>query len=100
MKVLQWLDRNLCERITKPAESKGRVRFLSDDERVRLLNACRASEDRDRYLAVVLGLTTEASQAEIMPLRWGQNDFARQVITLHETKNGERVCRRVGMAER
>ena len=25
-----------------------------------------------------------------MPLRWGQIDFARQVITLHDTKNGER----------
>ena len=25
-----------------------------------------------------------------MSLRWGQIDFGRQVITLHETKNGER----------
>ena len=25
-----------------------------------------------------------------MTLRWGQIDFARQVITLHQTKNGER----------
>ena len=25
-----------------------------------------------------------------MSLRWGQVDFNRQVITLHETKNGER----------
>jgi integrase len=88
VKALQWLERNPCERITKSPESRGRVRFLSDDERERLLSACKAHPDL--YLAVVLSLTTGARQAEIMTLRWGQIDFARQVITLHETKNGER----------
>lgn len=90
VKTLQWLERNPCERITKPSERKGRVRFLSDDERVRLLAACRDSANTDLYLAVVLSLTTGARQAEIMTLRWSQIDFGRQVITLHETKNGER----------
>jgi len=88
VKTLQWLERNPCERITKPSEGSGRVRFLSDDERVNLLKACRPHPDL--YLAVVLSLTTGARQGEIMTLRWGQIDFARQVITLHETKNGER----------
>jgi integrase len=90
VKTLQWLERNPCERITKPSEGTGRVRFLSDEERVRLLTACRNSSNTDLYLAVVLSLTTGARQAEIMTLRWGQIDFGRQVITLHETKNGER----------
>ena len=39
VKELQWLERNPMERIRRPAENKGRVRFLSDDERVRLLDA-------------------------------------------------------------
>ena len=90
VKTLQWIERNPCERITKPSESAGRVRFLSDDERVRLLIACRNSNNPDLYLAVVLSLTTGARQAEIMTLRWSQVDFRRHVITLHETKNGER----------
>ena len=90
VKELQWLERNPCGRITKPSESAGRVRFLSDEERLRLLTACRSSSNPDLYLAVVLSLTTGARQAEIMTLRWGQIDFTRQVITLHETKNGER----------
>ena len=90
VKTLQWLERNPCERITKSRENKGRVRFLSDDECERLLAACRKSDNKDLYLAVVLSLTTGARQAEIMTLRWGQIDFARKVITLHETKNGER----------
>lgn len=88
VKTLQWLERNPCERITKPAENKGRVRFLTDDECARLLDACKPHADL--YLAVVLSLTTGARQGEIMSLRWGQIDFGRQIITLHETKNGER----------
>jgi len=40
---LQWLERNPVERIKKPPESKGRVRFLSDEERPRLIEACRNS---------------------------------------------------------
>ena len=88
VKRLQWLERNPCERVAKSKENTGRVRFLSDDERVRLLNACRPHDDL--YLAVLLALTTGARQAEVMSLRWGQIDFKRQVITLHETKNGDR----------
>jgi integrase len=88
VKELQWLERNPMERVRKPAENKGRVRFLSDDERAALLEACRPHADL--YLAVVLSLTTGARQAEIMGLRWGQIDFARQVISLQKTKNGDR----------
>ncbi len=87
VKTLQWIERNPCERIKKPEESKGRVRFLSDDERTALLAACKTHDDL--YLAIVLALSTGARQAEIMTLRYGQIDFARQVITLTQTKNGE-----------
>lgn len=88
VKELQWLEKNPAMQITKSAESKGRVRFLSDEERNRLLDACRPH--LDLYLAVILSLTTGARQGEIMALRYSQIDFKRQVITLHETKNGER----------
>lgn len=87
VKTLEWIERNPCERVKKPSESKGRVRFLSDDERTRLLEACR--QHPELYLAVILSLTTGARQGEIMSLRWGQIDFSRQVIVLHKTKNGE-----------
>jgi len=84
----RWLERNPCERVTKPKEHHGRVRFLSDEEREKLLAACRTHSNL--YLAVVLSLTTGARQSEVMSLRWGQVDFARRVITLNKTKNGER----------
>ncbi len=88
VKTLQWLEKNPTMQITKPPESKSRVRFLSDDERAQLLDACRPH--KDLYLAVVLSLSTGARQGEIMSLRYGQIDFKRKIITLHETKNGER----------
>ena len=86
-KELQWIEKNPVEAIRKPSENTGRVRFLSDEERVRLLDACRPNADL--YLAVVLALTTGARQAEIMTLRFVQVDFSRKVITLTKTKNGE-----------
>ena len=88
IKTLQWIERNPCEKIQKPKESKGRVRFLSDDERIMLLKACEIHNDL--YLAVVLALTTGARQSEVMSLRYSQIDFKRQIITLHDTKNGDK----------
>jgi integrase len=86
-KELQWLEKNPCESVAKFKENTGRVRFLSDDERTRLLAACKPHAEL--YLGVVLALATGARQAEIMTLRWGQVDFARRVVKLTATKNGD-----------
>ena len=87
VKALGWIEKNPCDNVSREAESKGRTRYLTDDERPRLLDACRPHDDL--YLAVLLALTTGARQAEIMTLRWKQIDLKRQVITLDKTKNGE-----------
>jgi integrase len=89
VKELGWIERNPCERVTKPKEAGGRVRFLSDDELPRLLDAVRASSHPDLLPAVLLALTTGARKGEILGLRWSQIDFKRRAITLHqgETKN-------------
>lgn len=89
VKELGWLERNPMERVTKGAESKGRVRFLSDDELPRFLQACRESSNASLYLAVVLALTTGGRQAEIMGLRWPQIDLKHRTAMLGETKNGD-----------
>lgn len=87
VKALGWLEKNPCERVSKSKENPGRIRFLSEQELPRLLDACR--HHADLYLAVVLSLTTGGRQSEIMGLRWPQIDFARRVITLNQgtTKN-------------
>lgn len=90
VKEYGWMDSNPALKVTKPKEPRGRVRFLSDDERARLLTACRSSASPDLYPAVVLALSTGARHGEIFNLHWPQVDLARQVALLEDTKNGER----------
>lgn len=85
-----WIDDNPLRKVTKPKESRGRIRFLSDDERECLLIECKKSPSKYLYTAVVLALSTGGRHMEIMSIRWQDIDFSRSVITLHETKNGER----------
>lgn len=77
-------------KVTKPKLPRGRVRFLSDEERSALLSACKESTNPFLYIVVVLALSTGMRQGEIMKLRWEDIDLFRGRIILHETKNGER----------
>jgi len=86
----QWLDVNPCKKITWPKESRGRVRFLDDDERNRLLAACRASKCRRLADIVMVAMLTGMRRGEILGLRWGDIDLERRRIILEETKNDER----------
>jgi integrase len=92
----QWIDDTPMRKVKKPTEPRGRVRFLDDDERAKLLNACKKSPNKFLYPCVVLALATGMRQAELMGLKWQDVDLQRGVIILHETKNGER--RRVPVA--
>lgn len=85
-----WLEDSPMRRVSKPKEPRGRVRFLSDEERQRLLEICAVSDSRWLYLIVVLALSTGARRMEILGLGWSDINFNRGIITLHETKNGER----------
>ena len=88
VKDWQWLDDSPMRKVSKPREPRGRERFLSDDERNRLLLACKASSSRFLYIVVVLALSTGMRRGEIMGLRWTQIDLQRGRILLYETKNG------------
>jgi len=90
MREWGWVDDNPCRKVSKPREPRGRVRFLDDAERGRLLEACRSSKSALLYPIVVVALATGMRKGEIMSLRWPQIDVARASITLLETKNGER----------
>ena len=89
IKEWDWVDDNPVRRITMPKEPSGRTRFLSDEERVSLLNACHESQNPYLYTIVVLALSTGMRRSEIMNLRWDQVDLNREVIRLlpEDTKN-------------
>lgn len=86
----EWLEFNPMAKVKKPKEPRGRVRFLDQDERERLLEACQKSRNRFLYTIVVLAISTGMRQGEIINLTWKDIDFKRSQIVLHETKNGER----------
>lgn len=85
-----WIDDTPMRKVNKPSLPRGRVRFLSDDERVHLLKACKDSRNPYLYPVVVLALSTGMRQGEIMGLTWDVVDLNRGRAILHETKNGER----------
>jgi integrase len=90
MKEWQWLDDNPFRRVSTPKEPRGRVRFLSDEERGSLLAACKASPSRHLYLVVLLALSTGARKGEILNLRWPDVDLRQGRATFQDTKNRER----------
>lgn len=90
MKEWGWAYENPVLKVTRLKEPRGRVRYLSDDERAKLLEACKQSDSTYLYTVVVLALSTGARRNEILSLKWQHVDFVRSVITLHETKNNER----------
>lgn len=90
MKEWEWIENNPLNKVNKKKEPRGRVRFLSDEERESLLEACKQSVSPSLYLIVVLALSTGARRMEILGLSWEHVDLNRGTIILHETKNGDR----------
>jgi len=90
VKELGWLQENPMLKISKPRESKGRDRFLSQEEIDRLLSACKVSSNKNLYSIVVIALLTAMRYGEIVHLRWQDVDFTNRFMTLQETKNGSK----------
>ena len=85
-----WIESNPVRKVRKSKEPRGRVRFLTDEERERLLDACKESRNRHLYPIVVLALSTGMRLGEIVGLRWNDINLSSGRIILDETKNGER----------
>lgn len=92
-----WIEESPITKIKKPKPREtGRVRFLDDEERNRLLLACKNSGSPFLYLCIVLAISTGMRKAELMNLTWADVYLEQGFIILHKTKNGER--RRVTLA--
>ncbi len=86
----EWMESNPLQRVKRLKEPAGRVRFLDDDERGRLLSAVRASDYPHLYVITLIALTTGARRGEIFNLRWRDVDLNAQRAVLNKTKNSER----------
>lgn len=78
-----------CRRLERHPEGAGRVRFLTAEERERLLAAARRSRWPRLYLLVLMALTTGARKGELMGLRWRDIDLEAHVAHVGRTKNGD-----------
>ncbi|MBP9838748.1 MAG: site-specific integrase, partial [Proteobacteria bacterium] len=61
-----WLEFNPVSHVTKSKESRGRDRYLSDDERKKLLVKIKESKHSYLYAIVLLALSTGMRRGEIM----------------------------------
>jgi integrase len=78
-----------CRGVERRTENNEKTRFLSDDERKRLLQACRDSTWPRLYLLVLLALTSGARKGELLGLRWEDIDLGRGEAHVGRTKNGD-----------
>ena len=85
-----WVYDSPIKRVNRLKEPRGRVRFLSDEERKKLVAECEKSKEPLLYSLVVVAISTGARQGELLGLRWENVDFDHGVIRLLETKNEER----------
>jgi len=85
-----WIPDNPCRKVRRGKESRGRTRFLSNDERNRLLAACdQATDTPELKTLVLLAITTGGRRGEISGLRWHDVDLKRNRVIFVDTKNGE-----------
>src|SRR6202042_664003 len=91
--VKDWdlLDHNPVRAVQKEFEPRRRVRFLSDEERRRLLSECRKSRWSSLHCLVLLAMSTGARRGELINLKWSDISLhsAPPEMYLRQTKNGD-----------
>jgi len=83
------LKDNPARLVKSRPENNQRTRYLSEDERKRLLKESKNSSWDKFYLLILLALTTGARRSEITNLKWSDIDFINKTATVNQTKNGE-----------
>lgn len=84
-----WIEHNPALAVSKFKESKPRDRYLTDDERIRLLQECEKSGNRYLKTIVVLAISTGMRRDEVRFLKWSDLLLDQQKAIIRNTKNGE-----------
>ena len=82
------IDTNVVNLVSKPPLPLGRTRYLSDEERSRLLAECQRSRNRFLYHLVILAMYTGLRRGNLLTLRRRDIDLDQRIITVERTKNG------------
>jgi integrase len=87
-KAIEWgkVKENPGKKVKLLRERNRRVRYLEEKEIKRLYNACA----EHLKPIVIVALNTGMRKEEILSLRWKDLDFRSRIISILDTKNGER----------
>jgi len=83
------INTNPARQVKQQKEDNARCRYLSDDERIVLLEVVRKSYWDKLYLLVLLAITTGARRGDLIKLKWTDINFIAQTASVEVTKNGE-----------
>lgn len=86
-KEWHWVGHNPFDGVSKLRENKGRIRYLNDDERVRL--TAETQKDATLHCLVILALSTAARAGELLRLTWRDVDLKEGRLVFHITKNAQ-----------
>jgi integrase len=85
----EWGVLDSLPTIRTEKESRGRMKWLTPEEAVKLLEACRKSGNKVLVDLMEFALFTGVRRGEALALTWDRVDRARGVVSLDVTKNGE-----------
>jgi len=83
----QYIEDNPCKRVRSLKIDNKIVRYLSEEEKPRLLKASKDIGGKF-YLKVLMALTTGMRKGELDQLRWNVIDLDKGLALLADTKNG------------
>lgn len=87
VKQWEWVQENPVKKISREKEPRERTRFLSAEERMRLLAACQESDNPYLFTFTVLLLSTGCRYNEIRCLKWTDVDLEQGKVTITKSKN-------------
>ena len=85
----EWLHVSPMASIRKMKENNARVRYLYENERPSLLEACKREKKKPLYLIALLAIAAGGRKEEILGLKLKNVDAERGTATIDDTKNSK-----------